>query len=108
MHAAQARRGRRGSVVRQAVLRRAWSRQNRGYPFGSVQVMTTDNEASILSASFFVMQFEVMNPRVRTGLTEKQLPLLSCSKWTNSYFCATGGGVTLETLKRYVEGQKGQ
>jgi REP element-mobilizing transposase RayT len=52
------------------------------------------------------MQFEVMNPRVRTGLTEKQLPLLSCSKWTNSYFCATVGGVTLETLKRYVEGQK--
>ena len=30
------------------------------------------------------------------------------SLWTNSYFAATVGGVTLETLKRYVEGQKGQ
>jgi putative transposase len=30
------------------------------------------------------------------------------SMWTNSYFCATTGGVTLETLKRYVEQQKGQ
>ena len=28
------------------------------------------------------------------------------SLWTNSYFVATVGGVTLETLKRYVEGQK--
>ncbi len=31
------------------------------------------------------------------------------SFWTNSYFVATVGGVTLETLKRYyVEGQKGK
>jgi putative transposase len=35
---------------------------------------------------------------------KKRLPSL----WTNSYFCATVGGVTLETLKRYVENQKGQ
>jgi putative transposase len=28
------------------------------------------------------------------------------SLWTNSYFVATTGGVTLETLKRYVESQK--
>jgi putative transposase len=28
------------------------------------------------------------------------------SMWTNSYFVATTGGVTLETLKCYVEGQK--
>jgi putative transposase len=33
---------------------------------------------------------------------KRRLPSL----WTNSYFCATTGGVTLETLKRYVEGQK--
>jgi putative transposase len=29
------------------------------------------------------------------------------SLWTNSYFVATVGGVTLDVLKRYVEGQKG-
>ncbi len=28
------------------------------------------------------------------------------SMWTNSYFVATTGGMTLETLKCYVEGQK--
>jgi putative transposase len=33
---------------------------------------------------------------------KRRLPSL----WTNSYFVATTGGVTLETLKRYVEGQK--
>jgi putative transposase len=27
---------------------------------------------------------------------------------TNSYYCGTGGGVTLETVKRYVENQKGK
>ncbi|HEX8033812.1 MAG TPA: IS200/IS605 family transposase [Ktedonobacterales bacterium] len=30
------------------------------------------------------------------------------SLWTNSYFVSTVGGVTLETLKRYVENQKGK
>jgi putative transposase len=35
---------------------------------------------------------------------KRRLPSL----WTNSYFCATVGGVTLETLKRYVESQKGR
>lgn len=35
---------------------------------------------------------------------KRRLPSL----WTNSYFCATVGGVTLDTLKRYVENQKGQ
>jgi putative transposase len=35
---------------------------------------------------------------------KRRLPSL----WTNRYFCATTGGVTLETLKRYVENQKGQ
>jgi putative transposase len=29
------------------------------------------------------------------------------SLWTNSYSCATTGGVTRETLKRYVQNQKG-
>jgi putative transposase len=33
---------------------------------------------------------------------KRKLPSL----WTNSYFVATTGGVTLETLNRYVEGQK--
>ena len=33
---------------------------------------------------------------------KRRLPSL----WTNSYFVATTGGVTLETLQRYVEGQK--
>ena len=27
---------------------------------------------------------------------------------TNSYYCGTVGGVTLETVKRYVENQKGK
>lgn len=35
---------------------------------------------------------------------KRRLPSL----WTNSYFCSTVGGMTLETLKRYVESQKGQ
>jgi putative transposase len=35
---------------------------------------------------------------------KRRLPSL----WTNSYFCATTGGVTVETLKRYVEHQKGK
>lgn len=35
---------------------------------------------------------------------KRRLPSL----WTNSYFVATVGGVTLETLKRYVENQKGK
>jgi putative transposase len=33
---------------------------------------------------------------------KRRLPSL----WTNSYFVSTVGGVTLETLKRYVESQK--
>jgi putative transposase len=35
---------------------------------------------------------------------KRRLPSL----WTNSYYCATVGGVTLETLQRYVENQKGK
>jgi putative transposase len=35
---------------------------------------------------------------------KRRLPSL----WTNSYFVATVGGVTLETLKQYVENQKGK
>src|SRR5258707_10060682 len=35
---------------------------------------------------------------------KRRLPSL----WTNSYFVSTGGGGTLETLKRYVESQKGK
>jgi REP-associated tyrosine transposase len=35
---------------------------------------------------------------------KRRLPSL----WTHNYFVATVGGVTLETLKRYVEGQKGK
>ena len=35
---------------------------------------------------------------------KRRLPSL----WTNRYFVATVGGVTLETLKRYVENQKGK
>ena len=33
-----------------------------------------------------------------------QLPSL----WTNSYYVSTTGGVTLETVKRYIESQKGK
>jgi putative transposase len=35
---------------------------------------------------------------------KRRLPSL----WTNSYFVATVGGVTLETLERYVQNQKGK
>lgn len=35
---------------------------------------------------------------------KKRLPSL----WNNSYYCGTTGGVTLEVIKRYVEGQKGR
>ena len=30
------------------------------------------------------------------------------SLWTNSYYCGITGGVTLETVKRYIENQKGK
>ncbi len=35
---------------------------------------------------------------------KRRLPSL----WTNSYFVSTTGGVTLETLKRYVQSQTGK
>jgi putative transposase len=35
---------------------------------------------------------------------QRRLPSL----WTNAYFVATTGGVTEDSLKRYVEGQKGR
>jgi putative transposase len=35
---------------------------------------------------------------------KRRLPSL----WTNSYYCATTGGVTLETRKRYVQHHKGK
>lgn len=35
---------------------------------------------------------------------KRQLPSL----WTNSYYCGTTGGVTLEVVKKYVESQKGK
>jgi putative transposase len=35
---------------------------------------------------------------------KRRLPSL----WTNRYFVATTGGVTLETLNRYVQSQKGK
>ncbi len=35
---------------------------------------------------------------------KRRLPSL----WTNSYFVGTTGGVTVETLQRYVESQKGR
>jgi len=35
---------------------------------------------------------------------KKKLPSL----WTNSYYVGTTGGVTIETVKRYVENQKGK
>jgi len=35
---------------------------------------------------------------------KSQLPSL----WTNSYYCGTTGGVTLEVVKKYVESQKGK
>lgn len=35
---------------------------------------------------------------------KRKLPSL----WTNSYYVGTVGGVTLETVKRYVENQKGK
>ena len=40
--------------------------------------------------------------RMEFPALKRRLPSL----WTNNYFVATVGGVTLETLKRYVETQK--
>ncbi len=42
--------------------------------------------------------------RAEFPVLKRRLPSL----WTNSYFVSTVGGVTLETLKRYVESQKGR
>lgn len=42
--------------------------------------------------------------RAEFPVLKRRLPSL----WTNRYFCATVGGVTLETLQRYVESQKGK
>jgi REP-associated tyrosine transposase len=40
--------------------------------------------------------------RLEFPALKRRLPSL----WTNAYFVATVGGVTLETLKRYVESQQ--
>jgi putative transposase len=42
--------------------------------------------------------------RMEFPALKRRLPSL----WTHSYFCSTVGGVTLETVKRYVESQKGK
>ncbi len=42
--------------------------------------------------------------RAEFPVLKRRLPSL----WTNSYLVSTVGGVTLETLKRYVEHQKGR
>lgn len=42
--------------------------------------------------------------RAEFPVLKRRLPSL----WTNSYFVATVGGVTLETLEQYVENQKGK
>jgi putative transposase len=42
--------------------------------------------------------------RAAFSTLKRRLPSL----WMNSYCVCTGGGVTLETLERYVERQKGK
>lgn len=42
--------------------------------------------------------------RKEFGELKSRLPSL----WTNSYFVSTTGGATLDTLKRYIEIQKGK
>ena len=45
-----------------------------------------------------------------SNLLRKEFPWLKSripSLWTNSYFCATVGGTTLEAVKQYIENQKG-
>jgi len=42
--------------------------------------------------------------RAAVPALQRRLPSL----WTNRYYVATVGGVTLATLKRYVESQKGK
>jgi len=42
--------------------------------------------------------------RIEFPELKRKLP----SMWTNSYYVGTVGGVTLETVKRYVENQKGK
>ena len=42
--------------------------------------------------------------REESPALKRRLPSL----WTNSYLVAMVGGVTLDVLKRYVEGQKGR
>jgi putative transposase len=42
--------------------------------------------------------------RVEFPTLKRRLP----SRWTNSYFCLTVGGVTVETCKRYMENQQGR
>lgn len=44
-----------------------------------------------------------------SNLLRKEFPWLKSripSLWTNSYFCATVGGATLEAVKQYIENQK--
>lgn len=42
--------------------------------------------------------------RIEYPELKRRLPSL----WTNSYYVGTTGGVTLETVKKYVESQKGK
>lgn len=51
---------------------------------------------------------------VSSRMIRKNFPELDDNKdkkgrfWSPSYYCATTGGVTVETIKKYVESQKGR
>ncbi|MHB8595252.1 MAG: IS200/IS605 family transposase [Ktedonobacteraceae bacterium] len=52
----------------------------------------------------FVKGFTSHQLRQEYPVLKQKLPSL----WTNSYYIGTTGGVTIETVKRYVENQKGK
>jgi putative transposase len=51
----------------------------------------------------FIKGMSARTLRLEFPELKRKLPCL----WTNSYYCGTTGGVTIEVIRKYVENQKG-
>lgn len=67
-------------------------------------LVTCDPQFGIHRLVKFVKGATAHQLRIEYPELKKRLPSL----WTNSYYVGTTGGVTLDTLKKYVESQKGK
>jgi putative transposase len=65
-----------------------------------VRVFPTDAAATVVKE---VKGFSAHELRLQFPALKHRLPSL----WTRSYFCATAGNVSADTIRRYIEAQKG-